>query len=148
MATTSRLRTVDDLASIRFPLHARADGALVVMERSGLPFAVERIFYVRAAEQALRGQHAHKRCNQLMVCVHGSIEVTCDDGEKSRTVLLDSMDAGLLVPASIWASELYREPQSVLMVACDRAYEEDDYIRDYDAFRRYRGLSADGRKMP
>jgi hypothetical protein len=34
------------------------------------------------------------------------------------------------------------------MVACDRAYEEDDYIRDYDAFRRYRGLSADGRKVP
>jgi hypothetical protein len=78
-----------------------------------------------------------------MMCVNGAIEVTCDDGETKRRLVLDRPNLGLLVPPSIWATETYREAGSVLVVACDRPYEEDDYLRDYDEFRRYRALAED-----
>ena len=139
--TKPDLRSVADVREVQLPLHSRGDGDLSVLEQANLPFAVARLFFVRAAVNAIRGQHAHKLCNQFMMCVHGAIEVTCDDGGNKRTVVLDAMNKGVLVPASIWASEIYRAPQSVLMVACDRVYKEDDYIREYAQFRRYREIT-------
>lgn len=136
----SRLQALSDIRLVDLPVHARADGILSVLEKADLPFAIARLFFVRAADNATRGMHAHKRCNQFMMCVHGAIEVTCDDGKNTRSILLSEMNAGVLVPPSIWASERYLEPQSVLMVACDRVYEEDDYIRDYGRFRLYRSV--------
>lgn len=136
------LLSVADVHEAALPLHSRDDGDLSVLEKANLPFAIARLFFVRAADEAMRGRHAHKRCNQFMMCVHGAIEVICDDGTATRTVMLDAMNKGVMVPASIWASEIYRAPQSVLMVACDRVYEEDDYIRDYTQFLSYRGING------
>lgn len=138
----THLLSVADVREVALPLHSRDDGDLSVLEKANLPFTVARLFFVRAADAATRGRHAHKVCNQFMMCVHGAIEVICDDGAAKRTITLDVMNKGVLVPASIWATEIYRAPQSVLMVACDRVYEEDDYIRDYGAFLRYRGLNG------
>jgi UDP-2-acetamido-3-amino-2,3-dideoxy-glucuronate N-acetyltransferase len=136
------LLSLSDVREVRLPLHSRVDGDLSVLEKANLPFPIARLFFVRAGEAAMRGQHAHKLCNQFMMCVHGSIEVVCDDGIKKQSLMLDAIDKGVFVPASIWAAEIYRHPQSVLMVACDRAYEEADYICNYDEFRRYRGAST------
>lgn len=124
--------------SVVLPLHAREDGELSVLEGADLPFSIARLFFVRANAGARRGMHAHKRCGQFMICVSGAIEVICDDGETRQSWLLDRANLGLQVPPSIWATEIYRDPGSMLVVACDRPYEEDDYIRDYDTFRRYR----------
>ena len=129
---------VSDLEIVTLGHHVRDDGELTVLERANLPFAIERVFFVRAFAGARRGMHAHKQCSQFMVCVSGAIEVICDDGEAERSLMLDRLNVGLLVPPSLWATEIYREAGSALMVACDRPYEDDDYIRGYDAFRRYR----------
>lgn len=129
---------ITSVSSVLLAHHAREDGELSVLEGADLPFEIARLFFVRANAGARRGMHAHKRCSQFMICASGAIEVVCDDGEKKRSLLLDRPNLGLLVPPSIWATEIYREPGSVLVVACDRPYEEEDYIRDYDVFRRYR----------
>jgi len=129
---------ITDVRSVVFAHHSREDGELSVLEGADLPFEVVRLFFVRASAGARRGMHAHKRCSQFMICVSGAIEVICDDGDTKQTLLLDQPNLGLLVPASIWATEIYQVPGSILAVACDRPYEEDDYIRDYDVFRRYR----------
>ena len=134
--------SLSDVREFKLPLHSRADGDLSVLERANLPFSIARLFFVRAAQNAIRGQHAHKLCNQFMMCVHGSIEIVCDDGTAKRSLVLDAVDKAVLVPASIWASEIYHRPESVLMVACDRVYEEADYIRNYNEFRRFRGIAT------
>jgi WxcM-like, C-terminal. len=85
----------------------------------------------------IRGDHAHKQCSQLLVCVSGQIRVVCDDGLVETYHLLDSMNCGLLVPPCIWAKEEYVTDGAVLMVLCDRNYEEDDYIRDYNDFKKF-----------
>jgi dTDP-4-dehydrorhamnose 3,5-epimerase-like enzyme len=135
--------SISALRLVELPHHVGGDGDLSVLEKAHLPFAIVRLFFVRATVGARRGMHAHRRCSQFMMCVNGAIEVTCDDSEAKRTLVLDRPNLGILVPPSIWATEIYREAGSVLAVACDRPYEEDDYIRDYDEFRRYRALAED-----
>jgi dTDP-4-dehydrorhamnose 3,5-epimerase-like enzyme len=134
---------ISDLRLVELPQYVGGDGDLSVLEKEHLPFAIVRLFFVRAAAGARRGMHAHRRCSQFMMCVNGAIEVTCDDGKAKRTLGLDRPNLGVLVPPSIWATETYREAGSVLAVACDRPYEQDDYIRDYDEFRRYRAHDED-----
>ena len=131
--------SVADVRIIELPSHKREDGELVVMEEGkALPYAAARVFTVRATENAVRGRHAHKRCNQFFVCVHGIIDVECDDGANKARFLLDAGNKALFVPASIWASETYKARDSILAVLCDRVYEEDDYLRDYEQFLAWR----------
>lgn len=69
----------------------------------------------------------------------GEIRVVCHDGRKVSHYLLNSVERGLLIPPGIWAREDYMTDGAVMMVLCDRAYEEEDYIRDYDEFKTIAG---------
>ena len=102
------------------------------------PFAIERVFSVRASAGATRGRHAHRQCTQFLTCASGAIEIMCDDGSDRATYLLERPDRGLLVPKGIWAEQTYRTEGAVLLVLCDRAYDEADYIRDYSEFLKFR----------
>jgi len=73
--------------------------------------------------------------------VHGVVDVLCDDGSDQRTFKLDRGDTALLVPPSIWNTVIFREKDSVLVVLCDRHYEEHDYIRNYREFVAYRKMA-------
>jgi len=134
-----KLATIADVQALELPLHARDGGELVVIEEGkSLPFAAQRVFTVTAGAGAVRGRHAHKECAQFMVCVHGSVDVEVDDGAEKARHRLDAGNKALLVPPSIWATETYVEAGSVLTVLCDRHYEADDYLRDYDEFVAWR----------
>lgn len=123
---------------IKFPAHSDENGILCVYERAGgVPFEIRRIFTVTAQNGDMRGNHAHKMCTQLLVCVSGEIRVSYDDGLVTENCLLNSLDCGLLIPPGIWAQEEYMSDNAVLMVLCDRDYEVEDYIRDYDEFKKF-----------
>lgn len=125
---------------IYFPKHLDPNGVLCVYEsEQQVPFAIRRIFTVSAMGGDIRGDHAHRLCSQLLVCLSGQIRVVCDDGLAVTHHSLDSMNYGLLVPPGIWAREEYMTDGAVLMVLCDRNYEEDDYIRDYNNFKIFVG---------
>ena len=125
------------------PCYFDDNGDLVVMEGlTHVPFAIARVFVVRAPVGAIRGQHAHKACTQFLACPIGSVEVLCDDGREVVTYILDQPHFGLLIPPSIWAKQTFLAIGSVLTVLCDRPYEPQDYIRDYADFKAYR--KADG----
>lgn len=124
---------------IELPFFREDNGDLVVIEGSvHVPFAIARVFVVCAPAGAVRGQHAHRQCAQFMVCRTGVVEVVCDDGTATAGFVLDRPNVGLLVPQSLWAQETFRAAGSVLTVLCDRPYEAEDYIREYDAFQAYR----------
>jgi len=133
--------TLKNVQLVSLARHSRPDGTLVVIEQGKeLPFAPARIFTVEGGVGAVRGQHAHKRCSQLMVCTHGKIEVKCDDGVAKSAHLLDRADIGILVPPLIWSTEIYHTEGAVLMVVCDRLYEQDDYLRTYEEFLTWRKI--------
>jgi dTDP-4-dehydrorhamnose 3,5-epimerase-like enzyme len=126
---------VDGARLIELPCHRRDNGAVVVAQTSAaVPFEIARVFTISAPVHAKRGEHAHRLCSQLMLCVSGAVEVVCDDGSDKKMFSLDHGDLALLVPPTIWNTVTFREQNSVLIVLCDRPYEEHDYIRDYSAF--------------
>ncbi len=128
------------VTAIHFNRHEDPNGELCVYESGkDVPFDIRRVFTVSAKGGDLRGDHAHRQCSQLLVCVSGKIRVSCDDGSVVTQHLLDNMGAGLLVPPGIWAQEAYLEKNTVLMVLCNRGYEADDYIRDYKEFKNFVG---------
>ena len=125
-------------ALINFLTYGNSNGTLSVYEcGKQVPFDIRRVFTVSARKNDVRGNHAHKKCTQLLVCISGQIRVSCDDGSVLTQYLLDNMSMGLLVPPGIWASEEYVDNAAVLMVLCDRGYEADDYIRDYNDFKNF-----------
>jgi len=128
-----------DVRNIDLPRHVRADGEVVVAANGAcVPFVIARMFTVSASLGARRGEHAHRLCVQFMICVHGLIDIVCDDGRNQRSFTLDRRNVALLVPPTIWNTVLFRQPDSILVVLCDRPYEESDYIRDYAEFLSFR----------
>ena len=120
------------------PLAIRGDerGRLVAIEgMSDAPFAIARVYYVYATTHGVtRGLHAHRALNQLSVAVAGSCTMLLDDGEQRVTVRLDDPATGLTLPPMVWHEMSDFSSDCVLMVLADAAYDEADYIRDYDEF--------------
>jgi len=131
---------MSDFNLIKFPLHIEENGYLSVFEvGKQVPFPIQRVFTVTAHETDIRGDHAHRKCTQLLVCVHGKIKVSFDDGKSKGVVLLEKMSEGILIPPGVWSIQEYLDRHSVLMVLCDRIYESEDYIRDYEEFLEWVG---------
>ena len=131
--------SVNDVRTIELPCHRRADGEVVVAEASAhVPFAIARVFTISSHVGARRGEHAHRQCSQLMLCVHGAVDVISDDSRDRRTTALETNNLALLVPPTLWNTVVFRKPESVLMVLCDRPFEEEDYIRERSDFLAFR----------
>lgn len=112
-------------------------GSLAAMELDAdLPFRPARFFAVFGVpSQDVRGEHAHRRCEQLLVCLHGAVSCIVDDGTSRAQVRLDRPDLGLYMPAMTWGTQYKYSPDAVLAVFASLPYDADDYIREYDEFR-------------
>ena len=133
------LSRLTDVRVIELPCHRRDDGEVVVAEAAtGVPFAIARLFALRAPRGAERGRHAHKLCSQFIICSNGAVDVALDDGAAQQKFTLDCSNRALLVPPMIWNTVVFRAPETVVSVLCDRPYEADDYVRDYVEFKRLR----------
>lgn len=111
-------------------------GALTVGEvPTEVPFSPARYFTVFDVPSVeLRGEHAHLKCQQFLMCVHGSCRVLLDDGTERCEVTLDRPDMGVFMPEMIWGTQYRYSPDAVLLVFASRAYEAEDYLRTYDEF--------------
>ena len=92
----------------------------------------------------VRGEHAHKTCHQLLICVKGSLQVLLDDGVSRAEVLLQDPATALYMPPMIWGSQFGYSGDAILVVLASHPYDSSDYIRDYEEFFALRGV-AQGR---
>lgn len=111
-------------------------GALNVLEIAReLPFGCQRIFYTYTVpEGSVRGAHAHKRCEQFLIALRGSLNVTVDNGEVRDGILLESPSRGLHLPAGCWGEQSSHSSDCILLVLASLPYDNSDYIRDYGAY--------------
>jgi dTDP-4-dehydrorhamnose 3,5-epimerase-like enzyme len=137
------LSTLDAIKITSLFQNIALNGKLTVIEGlKDVPFKIVRVFFVCGGVGALRGMHAHRECSQFLICLNGNIRVTCSDGIKSKDIELVNSSQGLLIPPGIWCSQNYVEENSILAVLCDKAYNECDYIRDFNQFIFYRANFA------
>jgi acetyltransferase-like isoleucine patch superfamily enzyme len=122
------------------PLRSAEDvrGTLSVAEIGpDIPFEVQRFFAVYdVPSKSVRGERAHRTCQQFLVCVRGSVSLVVDDGRQRAEVTLDRATMGVHVRNMIW-SVLYKHTEdAVVLNFASQHYDPADYIRDYDEFRR------------
>ena len=120
------------------PLRVASDlrGSLAAIEMTtDLPFVPARFFAVfDVPSKDVRGEHAHRACEQVLVALRGSVTCIVDDGHRRTQVKLDSPDVGLYMPAMTWGTQYQYSPDSVLGVFASLPYDSDDYIREYETF--------------
>lgn len=123
--TLHRLKLVKDMR-----------GTLSVGEYArDIPFTPQRYFLVFDVPSAeVRGEHAHYRCHQFLVCAKGQVAVVADDGTRREEYRLDSPDLGVYLPPMVWGIQYRYSADAVLLVFASHGYDPDDYIRNYDDF--------------
>lgn len=129
---------------IELPVAADDSGALAFAEGGRhVPFPIARTYFVYDLEQdAVRGVHAHRDLEQVVFCVSGRLELELDDGFERRTVVLEDPRSGLLLPPLVWHRLSGFAPGTVYLVLSSGAFDESDYIRDYDEFLATVGVAA------
>jgi hypothetical protein len=115
-------------------------GNLCVIESHSVPFVVSRVFYAyNIPASAVRGGHAHFRCEQLIVAVNGKFEVTLKDGAVTNQYVLDDPAVGLYVAPMTWCTLERFYDGAVCLVLASLPFQEDDYCRKFEDFLLAKG---------
>jgi acetyltransferase-like isoleucine patch superfamily enzyme/dTDP-4-dehydrorhamnose 3,5-epimerase-like enzyme len=113
-------------------------GNLSVAEfQKEIPFIPKRYFIVYSVpSEKVRGQHAHKVCQQFLLCLNGTCAVLVDDGISRQEYLLDKPNKGIYIPPMVWGVQYKYKADAVLLVFASHEYDNADYIRSYDEWSK------------
>ena len=116
------------------------DGDMFIGEAmKNIPFKIKRVFFVNnpKRKKSVRGDHAHKKFNQVIFCINGSFVLNLDDGRTKQSILMDDPSIGIILGARLWHTMADLSKDCNILVLADDFYREDDYIRDYGEFLKY-----------
>ena len=122
-----------------FQPHGDDRGQLISLEEfNDIPFRIKRVYYMyNTVEGVVRGKHAHKKLEQILVCISGSCKIKLDNGKETKVVVLEKPYEGLYVSNDMWREMYDFSQDAVLVVFASELYDESDYIRDYEEFLRF-----------
>jgi len=110
-----------------------------IEEERHLPFSIRRVYWIYDVPGGqTRGGHAFREQQEMIVALSGSFDVVIDDGDESRRFHLNRSYFGLYVPNGLWRFLDNFSTNSVAMVLSSTYYDENDYIRDFGEYVRYR----------
>lgn len=111
-------------------------GKLVVVEGAqDIPFDIQRVFYIYGSDsEVVRGQHANRNSEFVLINVSGSSKVRVDNGFEEDIIELNRPRMGLYLPTMLWKDMYDFSADSVLLVLANTHYNGHEYIRDYDEF--------------
>lgn len=108
----------------------------VIEEEMHVPFKIERTYWIYDVPGGqTRGGHAFKKQKEFIVALSGSFDVHVDDGNNKKVFSLNRSYYGLFIPAGIWRQMENFSTNSLAVILSSTAFDEDDYIRDYNAFK-------------
>lgn len=121
---------------IKFQEFGDQKGKLIVIESNkSIPMNIERIFYIYgSAKEVIRGQHANKDSEFVLVNVSGKSKVKIDYGNSQEIIELNEPHMGVYIPKMIWKEMYDFSEDSVLLVLSNLKYNPEEYIRDYDEY--------------
>jgi dTDP-4-dehydrorhamnose 3,5-epimerase-like enzyme len=130
--------SLSDVKIINLPKISDRRGNLTFIEGNRhVPFEIKRVYYLYDVPSGeSRGGHAHKRLHQFIIAVSGSFDVILDDGFERMRYHLNRPYYGLYIPPMIWRELDNFSSGAVCLVLASEFYDEDDYIRDYESFKK------------
>jgi mannose-6-phosphate isomerase-like protein (cupin superfamily) len=103
----------------------------------GLDFQPKRLFWLHhIAAGQWRGRHSHRETELVMVVMNGACRVHLDDGAMKETVTLDDPARALYIGTWVWHELTDFTPGTSVVVIASTLYNEAEYLRDYEAFKR------------
>jgi dTDP-4-dehydrorhamnose 3,5-epimerase-like enzyme len=134
--------SIQDCRLIDLPKIHDPRGNLTFIESGEhVPFEIERAFWIYDVPGgSVRGGHAYRTGQELIVALSGSFDVIVDDGSHLIRHTLNRSYYALLVPNLIWREMINFSTNSVALVLASSPYSTDDYVRDYRDFLRLRDV--------
>ena len=130
------IRLLDQVNTLEFKQNGDDRGHLVVVEgNKDIPFALARIFYIYGSDtDVVRGRHANRRSEFVLVNVNGSSKVKVSDGREEKIIVLDKPYRGVYLPKMLWKEMYDFSKDSVLLCLASEAYDPNEYIRNYSDY--------------
>ena len=130
------LSQIDKIQVLSFKENGDERGKLVVVEGlKDVPFEIKRLFYIYGSDAGIvRGCHANRRTEFVLVNVCGSSKVKIKDSQKEKVFVLDKPNVAIYLPNMTWKEMYDFSYDSVLLVLASELYDPNEYIRDLEDF--------------
>lgn len=133
------MHNMNNVKMLEFSQRGDDRGHLVIVEGANdVPFDIKRVFYIYGSSpDAIRGQHANKYTEFVLINVAGTSKVKVKDGEGNEAIFcLNRPHTGIYLPTMVWKEMYDFSADSVLLVLASEHYDSQEYIRDYEMFKQ------------
>jgi hypothetical protein len=133
---------IEDCCIVELPKISNPAGNITPINgEKDLPFEIERVYYLYDVPGGeTRGGHAHRHLQQYLVAAGGSFDVVLFDGLQKKTITLNRPYYALHIVPGIWRELENFSSSSICLVLASHKYDEIDYIRDFDEFKRFKNV--------
>lgn len=131
------MHNMNKVKMLDFPQRGDERGHLVIAEgEKDVPFEIKRVFYIYGSDaEVVRGQHANRESEFVLINVAGTSKVKVKDGEGNEAIFcLNRPHTGIYLPTMVWKDMYDFSLDSVLLVLASTHYDANEYIRNYDDF--------------
>lgn len=131
------MHNMNDVRMLEFQQRGDERGHLVIVEgNQDIPFEIKRAFYIYGSDaEVVRGQHANRKTEFVLINVAGTSKVKVMDGEGNEAIYcLNRPHTGVYLPTMVWKEMYDFSEDSVLLVLASEHYDATEYIRSYDDF--------------
>ena len=133
------MHNIDNVRMLELPERGDERGNLVIAEcGTDIPFDIKRVFYIYGSDpDVVRGCHANRRSEFVLINVAGSSKVKVLDGEGNEIIyILNRPKTGIYLPNMVWKEMYDFSEDSVLLCLASTHYDENEYIRDLDEYKK------------
>lgn len=129
-----------EISNINLPKILDKRGNLSFFEYPNqLPFEIARTYWIYDVPGGeVRGSHAFKEQQEFIIALSGSFDIVVNDGEKEKKFSLNRSYCGLYIPKMFWRRIENFSTNSLALIVSDRLYDDNDYIRDFEQFKKYK----------
>lgn len=122
---------------LEFPKIEDRRGNLTFVEaEKQIPFKINRVYWIYDVPGGqVRGGHAFKEQQELIVALSGSFDVIIDNGKEKKAFSLNRSYYGLYVPNGLWRQMQNFSTNALALVLSSTFFSASDYIWDYQEFK-------------
>ena len=100
------------------------------------PFKIKRLYYLNNLKKNnIRFGHAHKKLEQIYICLQGSFKITLINKKKFKKIVYLNENRNILkISKMMWRTIYVTDNKSLLLVLASEKFDEKDYIRKFQDF--------------
>jgi dTDP-4-dehydrorhamnose 3,5-epimerase-like enzyme len=136
------MHSLEDCKIVNLPkIHNEAGNITALEKNKNIPFEIKRIYYLYDVPMgAERGGHGHYDLQQYIIAASGAFTFVLDDGVNKKEFFLNDPSKALHIQPGIWREIKNFSSGSICLVLASDIYSEDDYLRNYDEFLKFKKL--------